>query len=84
MTQERVTLAAERLWRSAGLTTVTMQDGNLTEALHMLREMEELAEEARQIMVTRLRNLGHSWQEIGDALGTSRQAAQQRYGKEVN
>lgn len=27
---------------------------------------------------------GHIWQEIGDALGTSRQAAFQRFGKLVN
>lgn len=28
-----------------------------------------------------VRKLGHSWAVIGDALGVSRQAAQQRYGR---
>lgn len=31
--------------------------------------------------VTGLRASGHTWQEIGDALGVTRQAAQQRYGR---
>lgn len=37
-------------------------------------------EEAIAVAVTRARECGEGWGTIGDALGTSKQAAQQRYG----
>ena len=46
--------------------------------------MREVADYALQQCVDRARSAGHTWQEIGDALGTSRQAAFQRFGKPVN
>lgn len=36
---------------------------------------------AEQRAVTHLRERGHSWAHVGKALGITRQAAQQRYGR---
>ena len=47
-------------------------------------QMRAVADDALQQCVDRARSAGHTWQEIGDALGTSRQAAFQRFGKPVN
>lgn len=46
--------------------------------------MRAVADSALQQCVDRARSAGHTWQEVGDALGTSRQAAFQRFGKPVN
>ena len=43
-----------------------------------------MAEEALQAAVDRARAAGQSWREIGDVLGTSRQAAFQRFGHPVD
>lgn len=45
----------------------------LTEAAHIIEAMQADA-------VTRARTAGHSWAKIGNALGMTKQAAQQRYG----
>lgn len=47
-----------------------------------LRELAEIVEAANAMIEQHARfarDLGHSWAEIGDALGTSRQGAQQRF-----
>lgn len=47
------------------------------------REARQLAElEVRQ-MVKKARRAGVSWTQIGDVLGTTKQAAQQRYGTDT-
>lgn len=45
------------------------------------RGMERLQDELRRA-VREARKLGHSWQEVAEALGTSRQAAWERFGDE--
>jgi hypothetical protein len=55
----------------------------MSEYLTYLRRGQEiirLAQAEMEINVTAARILGDSWQSIGDALGMSRQAAQQRFG----
>jgi hypothetical protein len=42
------------------------------------------AEEALRDAVERARAAGHTWQEIGDVLGTTRQAAFQRFGRPID
>jgi hypothetical protein len=44
------------------------------------RERAVAANEALQDAVDRARDAGRSWREIGDVLGTTRQAAVQRFG----
>jgi hypothetical protein len=50
------------------------------EALRKVRDAEAALREA----VEAARAAGHTWQEIGDLLGTSRQAAFQRFGRPVD
>src|SRR5271170_8016560 len=54
------------------------------EALAAARDLSAAAGEALQQGVDRARAAGHSWREIGDVLGTTRQAAFQRFGHPVD
>jgi hypothetical protein len=57
---------------------------------HALWMLSKYAEEAREIerltgeWVDKAREAGASWAQIGTALGISRQAAQQRFGRNVS
>lgn len=46
-----------------------------------LENASDAIESARRILVMRLRESGRSWAEVGAVLRTTRQAAQQRYGR---
>ena len=54
------------------------------EALAAARDLSAVAGQALQEAVDRARAAGHSWREIGDVLGTTRQAAFQRFGHPVD
>ncbi len=54
--------------------------GSVRDALRKLRDAEETLRDAVDVA----RTAGHTWQEIGDLLGTSRQAAFQRFGRPVD
>ncbi|HEY3468636.1 MAG TPA: DUF3887 domain-containing protein [Amycolatopsis sp.] len=58
-------------------------DGPLTAVEEALRKVR-VAEAALREAVDTARAAGHTWQEIGDLLGTSRQAAFQRFGRPVD
>jgi hypothetical protein len=45
---------------------------------------QELAQQVLERCVQRSRDAGHTWQEIGDLLGVTRQAAFQRFGKPID
>jgi hypothetical protein len=53
-------------------------------AMTAARELSAAADAALQAAVDRARAAGHSWRSIGDVLGTSRQAAFQRFGRPVD
>ena len=53
-------------------------------AIRLARELRGLADGALRITVDRARAAGHTWQDIGDALGTTRQAAFQRFGRPID
>ena len=53
-------------------------------AMLAARERAVAANEALQGAVDRARDAGHSWREIGEVLGTTRQAAFQRFGHPVD
>lgn len=55
-------------------------NGDYGDMLGALRLAELAVEHARRAVVRDARAAGQTWQTIADALGTSRQAAQQRYG----
>lgn len=48
------------------------------------RELARAADDALRASVDRARAAGRTWQEIGDLLGTTRQAAFQRFGRPID
>ena len=58
--------------------------GSPLAAMSAARELSAAADAALQAAIDRARAAGHSWQRIGDVLGTSRQAAFQRFGRPVD
>jgi Protein of unknown function (DUF3887) len=53
-------------------------------AMAAARELSAATDTALQESVDRARSAGHSWREIGGVLGTTRQAAFQRFGRPVD
>jgi hypothetical protein len=74
----RITSAAGRL--AAQLSQPASPEGPVAAA----RDLSAAAEAALQTAVDRARAAGQSWREIGDVLGTSRQAAFQRFGHPID
>jgi hypothetical protein len=54
------------------------------DAVAAARDLSAAAEAALQAAVDRARTAGQSWRDIGDVLGTSRQAAFQRFGHPID
>jgi len=55
--------------------------------LDLVRRAQSVADLAQQVLrlyVQQCRDAGHTWQEIGDVLGVTRQAAFQRFGKPID
>ncbi|MEU6717369.1 DUF3887 domain-containing protein [Nonomuraea sp. NPDC046802] len=48
------------------------------------QSVDGLAEQVLKLCVRQCRDAGHTWQEIGDLLGVTRQAAFQRFGKPID
>jgi hypothetical protein len=48
------------------------------------RDVDDLAGQVLKLCVQQSRDAGHTWQEIGDLLGVTRQAAFQRFGKPID
>lgn len=71
---------ARRIIRRAGSRVAEADDWELAEFVSLRVEFEEAVARA----VDGLRAQGHSWQYIGDALGITRQAAQQRYAERIS
>lgn len=61
--------------------TVAEHADDYGDLLGIIRIVEQAAEQARRAVVAEARAAGVTWQELGDALGTTRQAAQMRYGR---
>ncbi len=62
------------------LATLRNEDSQLT-GLTAAVTLDDAVEETIQTFVSDARNAGHTWQEIGELLAISRQAAQQRFGR---
>jgi len=48
------------------------------------RDVDDMAAQVLKLCVQQSRDAGHTWQEIGDLLGVTRQAAFQRFGKPID
>lgn len=68
-----------RMLRGAGRRVAAGDHSDLAELVELRTEIEAAIASG----VTGLRASGDSWADIAEGLGTSRQAAQQRYGREV-
>ena len=75
---DQVATAARRLQAELG------QSGSALGVVAAAQALSSAAESALQAAVDRARAAGQSWREIGDVLGTSRQAAFQRFGHPVD
>jgi len=53
---------------------------DLLDMIGSIRLVELAASQARRAIVIEARLAGYTWEEVGDALGVTRQAAQQRFG----
>lgn len=53
-------------------------------SVQIARDLDALSDTALRVSVERARAAGHTWQEIGDLLGVSRQAAFQRFGRPLD
>lgn len=70
--------------RLAGELTRFGGTGEPLAAMAAARELSEALDAALQVAVDRARTADRTWREIGDALGTTRQAAFQRFGRPVD
>ncbi|MFD5816721.1 DUF3887 domain-containing protein [Streptomyces sp. NPDC059618] len=52
--------------------------------VRLAEDVDGLAEQVLKLCVQQCRDAGHTWQEIGDLLGVTRQAAFQRFGKPID
>ncbi|WP_231514642.1 DUF3887 domain-containing protein [Mycobacterium sp. URHB0044] len=59
-------------------------EGDPLELVRAARVVEDQAEALMAAAVHQARGAGHTWQEIGDVLGVTRQAAFQRYGRPID
>ena len=70
--------------RAAGLSLLERPPGGTLSALETIAFVRGAAgavDEGMRVVVQRAREAGHTWEEIGQVLGTTRQAAFQRFGR---
>ncbi|MGI8447368.1 MAG: hypothetical protein ACR2MP_09355 [Streptosporangiaceae bacterium] len=75
---------AARIQRAAGRLVAELSHpatGSPLEALAAARELSGATDAALRAAVDQARTAGQSWSRIGDVLGTTRQAAFQRFGR---
>ncbi|MES2169944.1 MAG: DUF3887 domain-containing protein [Actinomycetota bacterium] len=86
MIDEFVTIAG-RLQREVAAVVAAPVLSDEHDPLHAVRASVEIQADATALLaaaVERARGTGRTWQEIGDVLGISRQAAFQRFGKPID
>jgi hypothetical protein len=61
--------------------TADLESDDPAVGLRAVGALHRLAEQVEAASVQHARDLGWSWEQIGDALGVSRQSAHAKYGK---
>jgi hypothetical protein len=74
-------LLAERTSVLAGALGSPLAPLAYLDLVRRSRDVDDMAEQVLRLCVQQARDAGHTWQEIGDLLGVTRQAAFQRFGK---
>ena len=80
-------LTAALAGQAAGLTAAAgspLAPPAYLDLVRRARDADVLAGQVLTLCVQQSRDAGHTWQEIGDLLGVTRQAAFQRFGKPVD
>jgi hypothetical protein len=73
---------AGQLERNIEIVLATLRDaGSPLAALTAAMNLDDAVEQAIQMFVSDARHAGHTWQEIGELLAITRQAAQQRFAR---
>ena len=61
--------------------TAALESDDPAVGLRAVGALRRLAEQVEAVNVRRARDRGWSWEQIGDALGVSRQSAHAKYGR---
>jgi len=69
-----------RMLRAAAVRCAESDEEELGELCRLDTVLHQVLEDT----VRGLRESGHTWQQIGDAAGTTRQGAQQRWGRQLD
>ncbi|MET7473473.1 DUF3887 domain-containing protein [Streptomyces sp. NPDC005648] len=77
-------LLAERSSVLAGALGSPLAPPAYLDLVRRSRDVDDMAEQVLRLCVQQARDAGHTWQEIGDLLGVTRQAAFQRFGKPID
>jgi hypothetical protein len=77
-------LLAERALTLAQAVSSPLASPAYLDLVRRARDLDDLSEQVLRLCVDQSRDAGHTWQEIGDLLGVSRQAAFQRFGKPID
>jgi hypothetical protein len=77
-------LLAERALTLAQAVSSPLASPAYLDLVRRARDLDDLSEQVLRLCVHQSRDAGHTWQEIGDLLGVTRQAAFQRFGKPID
>jgi hypothetical protein len=77
-------LLAERALTLAQAVSSPLASPAYLDLVRRARDLDDLSEQVLRLCVDQSRDAGHTWQEIGDLLGVTRQAAFQRFGKPID
>jgi hypothetical protein len=77
-------LLAEQVAALAGAAANPLASPAYLDLVRRAHDVDLLAEQVLRLCVQQCRDAGHTWQEIGDLLGVTRQAVFQRFGKPVD
>jgi hypothetical protein len=77
-------LLAERALALAQAVGSPLASPAYLDLVRRAQDLDGLSEQVLRLCVQQSRDAGHTWQEIGDLLGVTRQAAFQRFGKPID
>jgi hypothetical protein len=77
-------LLAERALALAQAVGSPLASPAYLDLVRRAQDLDDLSEQVLRLCVQQSRDAGHTWQEIGDLLGVTRQAAFQRFGKPID
>jgi hypothetical protein len=78
------TLLAEQAAALAASVASPLAPPAYLDLVRISHGIDNLAEQIHKLCVQQCRDAGHTWQEIGDLLGVTRQAAFKRFGKPID